>query len=333
MPNPLTRVREILREEGLVACMARLKQMLHTRSAIDESWYLLNYYLRPSRKCVKNVHGSKMLLDLNDPGINRDLFLYGGREPSSTEIYRKQLSPGMTIVDVGANIGYYVLIEARALGTSGKIYAIEPAPKNFEMLQANLEINSFGCEIESHNLAISDSVGKVQFEIAGASNHHRLSVNGSGANTIEVEATTLDVLLAGKKIDMVRMDAEGAEWVILRGMRGILAGNQPLKMFIEVHPKLIREYRGDLDEWLPSKLTRNPNPNRRPVETNQWTAISVHWRALRAAAYQENKPPTRPCFPSAPYRVGGPLGATEWPPKPRQSRSPFPFEWQRSFPQ
>jgi FkbM family methyltransferase len=250
MPNPLTRVREILREEGIVACMARLKQMLHTRSAIDESWYLLNYYLRPSRKCVKNVHGSKMLLDLNDPGINRDLFLYGGREPSSTEIYRKQLSPGMTIVDVGANIGYYVLIEARALGTSGKIYAIEPAPKNFEMLQANLEINSFGCEIESHNLAISDSVGKVQFEIAGASNHHRLSVNGSGANTIEVEATTLDVLLAGKKIDMVRMDAEGAEWVILRGMRGILAGNQPLKMFIEVHPKLIREYRGDLDEWL-----------------------------------------------------------------------------------
>ncbi len=250
MPNPLTRVREILREEGIVACMARLKQMLHTRSAIDESWYLLNYYLRPSRKCVKNVHGSKMLLDLNDPGINRDLFLYGGREPSSTEIYRKQLSPGMTIVDVGANIGYYVLIEARALGTSGKIYAIEPAPKNFEMLQANLEINSFGREIESHNLAISDSVGKVQFEIAGASNHHRLSVNGSGANTIEVEATTLDVLLAGKKIDMVRMDAEGAEWVILRGMRGILAGNQPLKMFIEVHPKLIREYRGDLDEWL-----------------------------------------------------------------------------------
>ncbi len=250
MPNPLTRVREILREEGIVACMARLKQMLHTRSAIDESWYLLNYYLRPSRKCVKNVHGSKMLLDLNDPGINRDLFLYGGREPSSTEIYRKQLSPGMTIVDVGANIGYYVLIEARALGTSGKIYAIEPAPKNFEMLQANLEINSFGCEIESHNLAISDSVGQVQFEIAGASNHHRLSVNGSGANTIEVEATTLDVLLAGKKIDMVRMDAEGAEWVILRGMRGILAGNQPLKMFIEVHPKLIREYRGDLDEWL-----------------------------------------------------------------------------------
>ena len=250
MPNPLTRVREILREEGIVACMARLKQMLHTRSAIDESWYLLNYYLRPSRKCVKNVHGSKMLLDLNDPGINRDLFLYGGREPSSTEIYRKQLSPGMTIVDVGANIGYYVLIEARALGTSGKIYAIEPAPKNFEMLQANLEINSFGCEIESHNLAISDSVGQVQFEIAGASNHHRLSVNGSGANTIEVEATTLDVLLAGKKIDMVRMDAEGAEWVILRGMRGILAGNQPLKMFIEVHPKLIREYQGDLDEWL-----------------------------------------------------------------------------------
>ena len=250
MPNPITRAREIIRDEGVLACLAHLRQVLHTRSAIDESWYLLNYYLRPSRKCIKTVQGSKMLLDLTDPGINRDLFLYGKREPSSTDIYRRQLSPGMTIVDVGANIGYYVLIEAQALGNSGKIYAIEPAPKNFEMLQKNLHLNAVGCEIESHNLAISDHVGQVSFELAGASNHHRLAVNGSSSNSIEVEATTLDVLLDDEKIDMVRMDAEGAEWVILRGMRGILASDRPLKMFIEVHPKLIREYQGDLDQWL-----------------------------------------------------------------------------------
>ena len=84
MPNSLSRAREIIRDEGVFACLSHIKQMLHNRSAIDESWYLLNYYLRPSRKCVKTVHGSKMLLDLRDPGINRDLFLYGGREPSST---------------------------------------------------------------------------------------------------------------------------------------------------------------------------------------------------------------------------------------------------------
>ena len=250
MPNPMTRAREIIRDEGVLACLAHLKQLLHTRSVIDESWYLLNYYLRPSRKCIKTVQGSKMLLDLTDPGINRDLFLYGKREPSSTEIFRRQLSPGMTIVDVGANIGYYVLIEAQALGNSGKIHAIEPAPKNFEMLQANLDLNAVGCEIESHNLAISDHVGQVSFEIAGASNHHRLAINGSNSNSIEVEATTLDALLGDEKIDMVRMDAEGAEWVILRGMRRILASDRPLKMFIEVHPKLIREYQGDLEEWL-----------------------------------------------------------------------------------
>ncbi len=250
MPNPMTRAREIIRDEGFLACLARLKQLLHTRPVIDESWYLLNYYLRPSHKCIKTVHGSKMLLDLTDPGINRDLFLYGEREPSSTEIYRRQLSPGMTIVDVGANIGYYVLIEAQALGNSGKIYAIEPAPKNFEMLQTNLDLNALGCEIESHNLAISDHVGQVSFELAGASNHHRLAVNGSNSNSIEVQATTLDALLDDQQIDMVRMDAEGAEWVILRGMRRILASDRPLKMFIEVHPKLIREYQGDLEEWL-----------------------------------------------------------------------------------
>ena len=92
---------------------------------------------------------------------------------------------------------------------------------------------------------------RVRFEIAGASNHHRLAINGSNTgNAIDVEAMTLDALLGDEKIDMVRMDAEGAEWVILRGMRGILASDRPLKMFIEVHPKLITEYQGDLDEWL-----------------------------------------------------------------------------------
>ena len=241
MPNHLTRAREIIRDEGVMACLAHVKQVLHTRPVIDESWYILNYLLRPGKKCIKTVQGSKMLLDLTDPGINRDLFLYGHREPSSTEIYRNELKPGMTIADVGANIGYYVLIEALALGDSGKIYAIEPAPKNFSMLQRNLEMNTFGCEIETHNLAISDHLGTISFEIAHASNHHRLAVNGS-KSAIDVPTTTLDALLDGRPVDVVRMDAEGAEWVILKGMQGILAADRPLKMFIEVHPRLISEY-------------------------------------------------------------------------------------------
>jgi FkbM family methyltransferase len=252
MVSRLERAREILRDEGLRGCVRRARNKLHERPLIDESWYLLNYWLRPSHRCVRTVQGSPMILDLQDVGINRDLFLYGVREPESTKIYRAMLAPGMHVVDIGANIGYYVLIEARALGGSGKIYAIEPAPRNFEQLQRNIELNGLREFIEAHQLAISDRVGTVSFELSRAANHHRLAVQGASANgrTIDVKATTLDALLQDRAVDVVRMDTEGSEWVIVQGMRQLLARDRPLKMFIEVHPRLIGEYHGTLDEWL-----------------------------------------------------------------------------------
>jgi FkbM family methyltransferase len=230
--------------------LSRAKQRLYNRPAIDESWYLLNYFLRPSRSATKRIQGAKMLLDLNDPGINRDLFLYGHREPECTKIYRDSLEPGMHIVDIGANVGYFVLIAAQAIGPEGKIYAVEPAPNNFERLKKNLALNTLPPEIETYNMAVSDRVGKISFELAQASNHHRLAIEGSAANCIDVATTTVDELVGDRRIDVLRMDTEGSEWVILKGMPRLLASGKPLKIFIEVHPKLIRQYHGDMAEWL-----------------------------------------------------------------------------------
>jgi FkbM family methyltransferase len=191
-----------------------------------------------------------MTLDLRDPGINRDLFLYGHREPECTKIYRDELEQGMHIVDIGANVGYFVLIGAQAIGSTGKIYAVEPAPENFERLKMNLALNTFPPEIETFNMAVSDRVGKISFELAHASNHHRLAVDGSDATCIDVETTTIDALVGERRIDVLRMDTEGSEWVILKGMPKLLASGRPLKIFVEVHPKLIQQYHGDIERWL-----------------------------------------------------------------------------------
>ncbi len=247
----LNRAKEVIRIEGIRAYISHIKRCLYLKPFIDESWYMMNYYLKSSRKAIKKVQGSKMLLDLSDGGINRDLFLYGYREPECTKIFKNELSEGMKIVEIGANIGYYALMEAQIVGDSGKIYAIEPEPRNFEMLKRNIELNSFASRVEFYNVAISDKSGECLFTVASQSNSHRLSVSGEkGTNSIKVNTTTLDEMLGDKEIDMIRMDPEGGEWLILKGMSRILSNNKPLKLFIEVHPKLINMYGGDVETWL-----------------------------------------------------------------------------------
>ena len=250
MPNPEAPARQVMQHGGPMSIVSRAKLRLYSRPALDEAWYLLNYYLRPSRSCTKRIQGAKMRLDLNDPGISRDLFLYGHREPECTRIYREELAPGMHVLDIGANVGYFVFIGAQVVGPQGKIYAVEPAPKNFERLKVNLALNTLAPQIETFNMAVADRVGKVRFALAEASNHHCLAVEGSDAESIDVDATTIDELIGDRRVDMLRMDTEGSEWVILQGMRGLLARGTPLKMFVEVHPKLIRQYHGDIEEWL-----------------------------------------------------------------------------------
>ena len=69
-----------------------------------------------------------MYLNLNDFGLSKYLFLNGIREPECTKIMKQELKSGMTIAEIGANIGYYALMEATIIGDSGKIYAIEGNP-------------------------------------------------------------------------------------------------------------------------------------------------------------------------------------------------------------
>jgi len=82
----------------------------------------------------KKVQGSTMFLNLledNLSSVHKQLFTYGIHEPLSTRIIKEELNDGMHVVDIGANIGYYALLEARIVGDKGWVYAVEPSPRNF----------------------------------------------------------------------------------------------------------------------------------------------------------------------------------------------------------
>lgn len=186
----------------------------------------------------REVQGSRMWLDMSDVGLSSELYLRGIREAHATAEFQDRLRPGQVIVDIGANIGYYALMEARAVGEEGQVYAIEPVDENVALLQKNVEANSYG-NVEVYNMAIGDRNCVKEINLSNQSNLgtfcENLDLDPSGKKKA-VEVKTLDSFLQGKRRpDIVRMDVEGYEFEILKGMKKTFENAGSLDLFIEVH--------------------------------------------------------------------------------------------------
>jgi FkbM family methyltransferase len=220
-----------LRDEGWVTTL---------RFAANAATFYLSGLL--GRRYVRRrVQGSRMYLRVGDPGVSRALAVFGGREELETEIIRRELKPGMTVVDLGANIGYYTLLAASIVGPSGKIYAIEPFPDNFGLLRRNIEVNGYESVVETVQGAISNRVGTARLYLGRAANLHSLvrdeSTSEEAQPFVEVPTTTLDAFLVGKRpIDFLRMDIEGGECEVFDGMTETLKRVSRPTIFFEVHP-------------------------------------------------------------------------------------------------
>lgn len=154
---------------------------------------------------------------------------------------QKQLSPGEVVVDIGANIGYYTLEFARTVGAEGRVYAFEPHPENFKMLSKNIEVNGYH-NIAPIQAALSDHAGDLLLE-CNAVNHecHHLST-AAGQRAIRVHTLTLDEYFGPTipTISLVKLDVEGYELHVIRGMRRLLTANQRIRLVVEFAPKYLR---------------------------------------------------------------------------------------------
>lgn len=191
----------------------------------------------------KNIQGSKMFLDLNDNGISKDLALDGIREPVSTKIMQELVRQSETFFDIGANIGYYALMESRLVGDNGKVYCIEPSPSNYDRLISNIKLNGY-TNTECFMLGIGDKIGKADMYISPHSNLNSLVPQGNKPTLgkIKINLTTFDKFVKDKKKpDWVRIDVEGYEYYIIKGMQETLKSKQLMKIFIELHPHIMKK--------------------------------------------------------------------------------------------
>jgi FkbM family methyltransferase len=197
-----------------------------------------------TRDCpvITTAHGKRMSLRRDDRGISRELAVYHIHEPLETELLSRVIEEEMVVIDIGANIGYYVLMESSLVGPGGQVIAIEPSSENIESLNANLILNDI------HNVtvipaAVSDSDGKGNLYLSRSSNWQSLRKPPywhPALGVREVSTWRIDTLVEKLKVpvNIVRMDIEGGEVAAFEGMAQTLERYKP-RIAVEMHTSLV----------------------------------------------------------------------------------------------
>lgn len=168
--------------------------------------------------------------------------LRGSLEPGLDLFLAATVTAGMTVVDVGANIGLHTLPLSRHVGPTGRVFCFEPSPRVFPILEVNVAMNGFADRVTAVRAAITDKEGSADLYVMKTCGHTTLFDIGGSVATVQTRTAALDAVLpGGLRCDLVKIDAEGAEPLVLRGMRGLLRTNPALQIVMEFGPEhLIR---------------------------------------------------------------------------------------------
>jgi FkbM family methyltransferase len=186
--------------------------------------------IRVLRDDQAEVLGHHMWLDPND---SLRLSIVGVFEPFETSLFQQAIHPGDVVVDVGANIGYYTLLAARAVGPTGHVYAVEPDPANFALLERNVTHNGYADRVTLVQAAAGAEPGEAAL-YRSADNHgdHRLFAVPD-REALRVDVVRVDDVVAGPA-DVVKVDVQGFEPAVLAGMQELLAASPHLTLFTEL---------------------------------------------------------------------------------------------------
>jgi len=180
--------------------------------------------------------------DLND-WLQRQIFMYGVYrvEERHRAMMLRRVREGATILDVGAHIGYYTLLFSKRAGAKGKVIAFEPSTETHERLLENISLNDLH-NITTVKAAASDRAGSAVINLAAGANTGSTSLHfDSGAvDTEQVETVVIDDYLrqhAIDAVDLIKIDVEGHELQVLKGLRRTLAAPAATapEIFIEVN--------------------------------------------------------------------------------------------------
>ncbi len=179
------------------------------------------------------IHGNRMRLDLED-FIQRMIYL-GCYEPWETRVVRSLLRPGMTFLDIGANVGYFSLLASRIVGPSGHVLSLEPSPYVADLLQAAVDANQLS-HVRLKRCGLGGIPGHLKLSIPGRGNHTPTLLTDDSEAGVTVPVERLDDCLADWKcdrVDLMKMDVEGYESYVLDGAPLALAEKRIRRVLCE----------------------------------------------------------------------------------------------------
>lgn len=163
----------------------------------------------------------------------------GTWEPLEVEWLKRNLRPGQTFLNVGANVGYHVVRASRLVGPAGKVIAVEPEPVNFAFLLANIALHDLR-NVVPIRCAAGSRAGKMRlYRGDDNSGDNRLTPFPEASTSVEVSVVRMDRLLAGQRIDLVLVDTQGSDHEVVAGMTGLFA-DALVPMIVEFVPSWLR---------------------------------------------------------------------------------------------
>lgn len=182
------------------------------------------------------MHGKAAGMQLRaDP--SRPGFALGTAEPDVQDFIAQNLSAGDVFYDVGAHVGFFTLLGARLVGSTGRVYSFEPSPENLIILRHNIKLNHLQ-QVDIVEAAVTDRTGRADLILGMSSDNSRLgdarAITGS---SIRVRTISLDDAVQRHGFSppsLVKIDAEGAEADVLRGMAQTVERHRPI-VVCEVH--------------------------------------------------------------------------------------------------
>jgi FkbM family methyltransferase len=202
-------------------------------------------YMGNNRALLCTTNHCKMYVDTTDLLIAPWLLMHGEWEPEETELVKKLIKPGDVFVDAGANLGYYTLLAVR-VGAS-QVYAFEARESTYELLGKNVIINWMSSVVRCEHLAVFSHTTDLEFFVRdshpgngriGVSSPDQLKKGSDTARKVTVHAVSLDDYFADKpgKIDLLKVDVEGAEPAVFQGARRVLTENRNIRVLCEWSP-------------------------------------------------------------------------------------------------
>ena len=197
----------------------------------------LSWYKRRLKPEYVLVEGQPLYLNPNDEELSPYLALHGYFEKMETDLVHKYVKPGMRVLDIGANIGYFTVMCSVLAGKHGQVVALEPDDTNFSFLKRSV------AELPTKNVHLVQAAawsnsGQLDLYLSSQNPGDHQSFPGDDArHHYTVEAVAIDDLPEARDgFDFIKMDIQGAEGHALRGMKNILANQPPAVMLLEFWP-------------------------------------------------------------------------------------------------